>query len=273
MELKGAVVIVTGGGTGIGRATALLFAERGANLVVCGRRYDVLSETVQLIEQKGVKALAIPTDIRYWSQVRNMINLVLQQFGKVDILVNNAGIAIVKPVVETTEEEWDTILDTNLKGVFLCCKAVLPTMLKLNRGMIINVSSILGKAGIANWGAYCASKFGVIGFTEALAKELELNSKGIQVFAVCPGRTNTPMQHIVAGKRIAELSMPPQKVAAKIISLAAGEIKLHPGSALVVDEQSFQITLYEARGKFRQIVRQWLKPVLPILRKIKHLVR
>lgn len=271
MELQNAVVIITGGSTGIGRATALLFAGRGARAVVCGRRPAPLTETVRLIKQKGGDALALPTDVRDWAQVREMVRVVLERFGKVDILVNNAGVAIAKPVVETTEEEWDEMLDTNLKGVFLCCKAVLPSMVEACNGVIVNVSSTLGKTGIANFGAYCASKFGVIGFTQALADELK--PRGIRVYAVCPGRTSTDMQRQLGGENIAKLSMPPEKAAEKVMGLVTGEISLPSGSAIVVDEQSVRLALYEAKVKWRQAAKQWLKPILPILRRIRNLVR
>lgn len=271
MDLQDAVVIITGGGTGIGRATALLFAERGARVVVCGRRSEPLTKTVRLIEQRGGNALAVLTDVRDWGQVMGMVNTVSGHFGKVDILINNAGVATAKPVVETTGEEWDEMLDTNLKGVFLCCKAVLPSMVEACNGVIVNVSSILGKTGIANMGAYCASKFGIIGLTQALADELK--PRGIQVYAVCPGSTYTDLHRRIVGEEIAKVATPPEKIAAKVIGLITGEVRLPSGGAIVVDEQSARLALNEAKGKWQRVAWRWLKPALPMLRKVRNLVR
>jgi len=271
MQLQDAVVIITGGGTGIGRATALLFAERGAKVVVCGRRPEPLRGTVWLINQRDGDALALPCDVRDLAQVTSMVKVVLQRFGKIDVLMNSAGVAVAKSVVDTTEEEWDEMLDTNLKGVFLCCKAVLPSMVEACNGVIVNVSSTLGKTGIANMGAYCASKFGVIGLTQALAEELK--PQGIRVYAVCPGSTYTDLHRGVVGEEMAKLAMPPEKVAARVIGLVTGEISLPSGGAIVVDEQPLRLATHETKGKWRQAARQRLKPVLPILRRVRNLVR
>ncbi len=270
MQLQDKVVILTGGGTGIGRAAALLFAERGARVVVCGRRAEMLVETVRLIEERGGHALAVPTNVKNWMRVSRMVSAVLGKFGRVDILVNNAGVAIAKPLVEMREEEWDEMIGTNLKGIFLCCKAVLPSMVEASSGVIVNVSSILGNSGIANFGAYCASKFGVIGLTQALADEL--GSRGIRIYAVCPGRTSTDMQRQLGGEMIAELSMPPRKVAEKIVGLVSGEVRLPLGGTLVVDEQSWRLGFYEAKHKWLQATRQWLNP-FPALRRMKGLMQ
>lgn len=248
MGSKGTVVIITGGGTGIGRATALAFANSGANIAVCGRRLQPLKETVRLIEETGHSALAIQMDVRNGLGIENMVKEVLGRFAKIDILVNNAGIAIAKPIIQTEEDDWDAVLDTNLKGVFLCSKAVLPSMLKANKGVIINVSSVLGMRGAANLVAYCASKFGVIGFTEALAEEFK--TKNIRLYAICPGATFTDLHRSVVGEEAARLSMTPEKVAAKIIGLAGGEISLASGSSLVVDEQAADISADSIKNNF-----------------------
>lgn len=269
MELKGAVVVVTGGGTGMGRAASLLFAQRGAKVIVCGRRPQPLAKTVQLIEQNKTTALAIPTDVKDWVQITKMVDTVLQRYGKVDVLVNNAGIVFTKSVVDTTEKEWDEVLGTNLKGVFLCCKAVLPKMLETNSGVIVNISSTFGQTGSANFGAYCASKFGVIGLTQALAKEVE--HKAIKVFAVCPAATHTDLHIKIVGERMAKQSMPPEKVAAKILGLVTGEIPLPTGESLVVDEQPTEFSSYEVEGKWRRVAKWWLRPALPMLRRLKNL--
>lgn len=259
MDLKGAIVVITGGGTGIGRVAALKFAEKGASVIVCGRRHKPLTETVELIKQKGGNALAIPADVRMWAEVTAMVDVALERFGRIDVLVNNAGVAVLKPVMDTAEEEWDETLDTDLKGVFLCCKAALPSMVKARSGVIINVSSALGKVGVPNLGAYCASKFGVIGFTQALAKEME--PQAIRVYAVCPGATYTPLHSRLVGEESAKAAMPPEKVADKIVGLAAGELSLSSGASIAVDEQPDCPVLQEAKGGWRHAARRWFKSI------------
>jgi NAD(P)-dependent dehydrogenase (short-subunit alcohol dehydrogenase family) len=237
MELSGKVVVITGAGSGIGRATAHLFAEQGATIVVCGRSLSSLNETVRQIERKNLgNALAISVDVTSWDQVENMISTILQQFGRIDILINNAGIMGIKPIVQVTEKEWEDILDTNLKGVFLCCKAVIPSMVAANQGIIINISSTLGKTGIAYHGAYCASKFGVIGLTESLANELKENK--IRVFAVCPGSTNTELHRKAVGEEIARFAMPPRIVAETILRLSLKNSTVLSGSSIIIDEST-----------------------------------
>jgi 3-oxoacyl-[acyl-carrier protein] reductase len=266
MELRGAVVVITGGGTGIGRATAHLFAEKGSMVIVCGRRSEPLEETVRLIEQRGGNGLALPVDVRESCQVRELADEVSQRFGTIDVLVNNAGVAMSKPILETSETEWDDMLDVNLKGVFLCCRAVLPMMIRNRKGVIINVSSILGLRALANFGAYSASKFGVIGLTQALAKEIK--GRDIFICAVCPNLTSTNMQTSLSNKRISRLSMPPDKVAEKILDLTTGEIALESGGALVIDEQSPSLVLYMVSGHLFEVVKWYCKPFLNVFRRM-----
>jgi len=235
VDLQDAVVIVTGGGTGIGKATAILFAEKGSNVILCGRRSDPLQSTSRQIRQKGGEVLALPTDITEWDQVRKTVDVVLSRYGRVDALINNAGIAIRKAIMETEVEDWDLVLQTNLKGYFLCCKAVLPSMIEANRGFIVNVSSILGLSGTAEMGAYCSSKFGVVGLTQVLAAEL--NHTGIKTCTVCPGPTYTDLHRQMVGEDEAKAAMLPERVAQAIVTIITGEIKLPSGEPLVVDDQ------------------------------------
>lgn len=264
MELSDAVALVTGGGTGIGRATALLFAQRGAKVVICGRRLEPLEETARLIKLKGKDPMTVVTDVRDWIQVKDLVDTVLRRHQKVDILINNAGIAISKPVVETSEAEWDETIDTNLKGIFWCCKAVLPSMLTAGTGIIVNVSSILGKSGIANMGAYCASKFGVMGFSQTLADELR--TQGIRVYVVCPGATDTSLHRRIVGEEMAKVSMPPEKIGRKIVDLVRGQILLPSGGALVIDDQSDSLAQPKAGWKWGHQIKQWLNSTLAFLR-------
>ena len=272
MKLKGAVIVITGGGSGIGRATALAFAEKGAQVIVCGRRKKPLIETAGLIKEKGGNALAISADVRIWSEIIGMIDTALGRFGKIDVLVNNAGVIVKKPVMETTEEEWDQTLDTDLKGVFLCCKAVLPSMIKAHNGAIVNVSSTLGKAGTADLGAYCASKFGVIGLTQSLAKELEPQS--IRTYAVCPGATYTALHGKVVGDKNAKSAMPPEKIAEKIIGVVTREISLPSGGSITVDDKSPCLTPRQVNKSRRpRLVVRSFKLISILFCRIKSLIR
>lgn len=229
MKLKSKVAIVTGGSKGIGKSLAILLAKEGANVVIVARTEKHINDTVNFIKSFGGNVIGIKTDIRYSKDIKNMIKKVIEIFGKVDILVNNAGIAIRKSLIETSETEWNKIIDINLKGIFLCCKEVLPIMIKQNNGIIINVSSGAGKYGFPNFSAYCASKFGVIGLTESLSREVP---KGIKIYVVCPGAVDTDMQRKVfpEGKGY-ELDRP-EDVAQKIIKLCLPNCKIKNGETI-----------------------------------------
>jgi 3-oxoacyl-[acyl-carrier protein] reductase len=174
-------------------------------------------------------------DVRDRLQVKDMAERVLERFGRVDILINNAGIALYKTILETTEEEWEDIIRTNMTGVFLCCKAVLPGMLKAKHGTIVNISSIAGIRGTSHMGAYSASKFGIIGLTQSLAKEIE--PSGIKVYSVCPGPTDTKLHRLIVGDEAAKMAMSPEKVAETILGVITQEIPLPSGGEIVVDGQ------------------------------------
>jgi 3-oxoacyl-[acyl-carrier protein] reductase len=269
MDLHGAVAIVTGGGSGIGRATALSLVEQKAMVVVCGRRREALDETARLVAERGGQALALAADVRKRAHVDAVAAAALERFGRVDVLVNNAGVAFARPVTETAEADWDDILETNLKGVFLCSKAVLPSMAAAGRGLIVNVASTLGLEGLANFGAYCASKFGVIGLTEAMADECR--GTGIRIYAVCPGRTATAMQRQLGGEELARVSLPPRYVAEKIVALMTGGVALRSGGTLLVDEQGLGMRWLEMRRSCRAGAARWLGPVRGALRRARAL--
>ena len=204
MDLKDKVGLVTGGARGIGRGIALALARRGVHVAVAdlykssaGTAGYELSERKQVetvvgeIRAQGVRGLGVPVDVTRWELVEAMVKTVASELGSVDILCNNAGVIDSNLVVETTESQWNTMMDVNVKGVFLCAKAVIPGMIQRGVGRIVNISSGAGKRGEARLAAYCASKFAVLGFTQSLA--LELAPHGITVNAVCPGKLATSM--------------------------------------------------------------------------------
>lgn len=181
--------IVTGSGRGIGKATALLLAKKSVNVVVCSRTKSEVDSTVNEARKFHDGVLGVVCDVGVASQVEGLAEKAVARFGQIDILVNNAGIFYLKRLVNTSEKEWDDTMNSNLKSVFLCSKAVLPHLAKT--GTIINVSSGAGKTGFENLSAYCASKFGMMGLTESLSWEVQ---DKIRVMAICPGEVDTRMQ-------------------------------------------------------------------------------
>ena len=191
MRLNNKIAIITGAGRGIGEAISIRLAKEGTDIVVCDIDFDNAERTTEKIKTLGRQPLTIKIDVSKSKDVGEMVNLTMKKFGRIDILVNNAGIAIVKPIVEFEEEEWDKVIDVDLKGVFLCSKAVAKIMINQKSGKIINISSSSGKMGTEFFANYAAAKFGVIGFTQGLAKELAPYK--ITVNAVCPGIIGTKM--------------------------------------------------------------------------------
>ncbi|HAT4089690.1 3-oxoacyl-[acyl-carrier-protein] reductase [Clostridium perfringens] len=190
--LKDKVAIVTGGTRGIGRAIALKLADKGANIVINYRNSDKEAEELKaILEEKGVKVLTVKCDISNFEDSKNLMNKCKEVFGKIDILVNNAGITKDTLIMRMKEEDFDSVIDVNLKGTFNCAKNASAIMLKQRFGKIINMTSVVGIAGNAGQVNYAASKAGVIGLTKSLAKEL--GSRGITVNAVAPGFINTDM--------------------------------------------------------------------------------
>jgi 3-oxoacyl-[acyl-carrier protein] reductase len=189
MKLKDKVAIVTGAGTGIGRAIALAYVQEGAAVVLVGRTQETLAKVADEIVALGGEALVVRASVSKPPDVRRVVEEALTRFGVINILVNNAGVFIYKGFLDLSLKDWDDTIDTNLKGIFLCCQAVLPGMVKQKQGNIINISSIHGKIGDANLAAHCASKFGVIGLTQALAREvIDYN---INVNVICPGQVKS----------------------------------------------------------------------------------
>ena len=192
MKLENRIAIITGGGRGIGRATALAFAKEGADVVLAARTKTEISSVAKEVEALGRRALAVPTDVQIKTEVDELVIQTLNSFGQVDILVNNAGVAIHNPISKIREEDWDLTMAVNLKGVFLCTQAVFTHMCERQHGHIVNVSSVSGKFGHVNGGAYCASKFAVIGLTETTNNEGKRH--GVKASVICPGPVDTKMR-------------------------------------------------------------------------------
>ncbi|MBN1917368.1 MAG: SDR family oxidoreductase [Verrucomicrobia bacterium] len=180
-DLTGRVVFITGGGKGIGRALALAFARAGADVAICGRDTGALKETARETEATGRRALAVRADVADEAQVNAAVAQVLDAFGSIDVLINNAGEFLLKEFVELTAEEWDRVLGTNLRGMFLVCKTVVAHMIERGSGHIFNVSSLGGRRPLKRATAYCASKYGVVGFSKALARELKPHGIKLQI--------------------------------------------------------------------------------------------
>jgi NAD(P)-dependent dehydrogenase (short-subunit alcohol dehydrogenase family) len=191
MRLKDKVAIITGGGTGIGKAIAAVFASEGAKVVVVARTLSTLEEVANDIKSKGGESIAIQTDVSDEKQVQNMVSQALNKYGQVDILVNNhaATGAEGKPMVNLDLDNWNRTLAINLTGSLLCAREVLKTMIPRKSGNIINVSSLAGLYGVPGLGAYCVTKWGIIGFTQALA--VEVGEYNIRVNCISPGATRT----------------------------------------------------------------------------------
>jgi NAD(P)-dependent dehydrogenase (short-subunit alcohol dehydrogenase family) len=199
-EWAGKVALVTGGTSGIGRETAILFAKRGAKVVLAGRREAEGNAVVELIRGSGGEGLFVKTDVAVAADVKVLIENTVQKFGGLDCAFNNAGIeGKWVPIVEQAEEDWDKTIDINLKGTWLCLKYEMQQMLKQGRpGAIVNNSSVAGFIGSYGAAAYSASKHGVLGLTKSAA--LEVAKHGIRVNAVCPAVIETPMADRLFGK-------------------------------------------------------------------------
>jgi 3-oxoacyl-[acyl-carrier protein] reductase len=228
MNLAGQTVIVTGGSKGIGRAICLALAMEGANIIIAARNESKIKEIVDKLKKRGSKALTIQADVRNEEDVRHLISRTVDEYGRLDILINNAGVAHKKRLEETTLEEYNEIMDTNLKGVFLCTKYAIPHIRNSQNGKIINISSGAGLHGIPELSVYCASKFGVNGITESIASEL---AGEIKVYSICPGGVDTDMYRSLFGHRP---KLKPEHIAEKVLELVSPDSKVASGKIIEI---------------------------------------
>ena len=225
MKLENRIAIITGGGRGIGRATALALAKEGANIVLAARTETEIVSVADEVQQLGRQAFAIKTDVQQKTEVDAMVTQTLDTFGRVDILVNNAGVAIHNPIPKIREDDWDLTMAVNLKGVFLCTQAVFSHMCEQKYGHIVNVSSVSGKYGHVNGGAYCASKFAVVGLTETTNNEGK--RYGVKASVVCPGPVDTKMRRDNHPDDVIEHLTLPEDVADLILFLVSQSPRAH----------------------------------------------
>jgi 3-oxoacyl-[acyl-carrier protein] reductase len=188
-DLAGKIALVTGASRGIGFAIARRLGRMGARVSICGRDQAKLDQSASRLRNEGIDTLAIPADVSRGDQVSILVQKTQQELGPIDILVNNAGTGLFGPFHKFGEADWNVVLDTNLKSVFLVCCAVAPEMIRRQSGHIINISSLAGKNTFANGAIYCASKWGLMGLTGSMAEDLR--GFGIRVSAICPGSVAT----------------------------------------------------------------------------------
>lgn len=252
MRLKDKVAIITGGSSGIGQATALLFAEEGAQVVIVDVNVQAGKETTQMITNAGGEASFFEVDLTQSESIKEMVQQTKEVYGRIDILSNNAGIMYFGDVIKCTQEEWEKVLSVNLMGAFLCSKYVVPIMIEQSYGSIVHTASIGGLVGVENATAYAASKGGVIQLVRSMA--LDYGKFNVRVNGICPGSIETPMLKNILrtegasiGKSLDDmredykLGRPlrkigtPQDIAYAALYLASDESQFVTGTFLIVD--------------------------------------
>ena len=239
--------LVTGGGSGIGRASCLLFAEEGARIAVADKRREAAEAVAAECIAKGAEAIAVAGDVSKDADARRMVEETVQKFGRLDVLVNNAGYGFAGTVADTDEEAWDALMAVNVRGVFLCAKHAIPAMAAGGGGAIVNTASVVASIGIRNRAAYCASKGAVAALTRAIA--IDHVAEGIRCNAVAPGTIDTPYfdeilrkspvaadtrKALEARQLLGRLGTP-EEIAAGILFLASDESRFATGSILTID--------------------------------------
>jgi len=247
--MAGKVALITGGSSGIGRSTSVLFAREGAQVVVAARRVDEGEQTVRMIREAGGEALFVCTDVAQAAAVQELVQASVEKYGRLDYAVNNAGVeGSITPLIEYSENDWDTIIDINLKGAWLCMKAEILQMRKNGGGAIVNISSVGGLIGFPRLGPYVASKHGIIGLTKTAA--LEYAADQIRVNVICPGMIDTPMaDRFVGGMQTAGIDVDqlvlsltalkrrgtPEEIAEAAVWLCSDAASYVTGHSMIVD--------------------------------------
>jgi len=248
MKLENKVALITGGGTGVGKATALLFAKEGAKVVITGRRKKVLLEAAQEAKAINLNIEYVVSNVSSEEDCKQTVDFIINKFGRIDILFNNAGVSYMGKTHETSTEMWDETFNINVRGIFLMSKYAIPYMLEKGSGCIVNNSSILGlKASPAGFAAYASSKGAVNQLTKSMA--LEYANKGIRVNVICPGTVYTPMmdylfdqwkdrktgeERYISVHPIGRLAQP-EEIAHAVLFLCDDKVKFMTGAALSVD--------------------------------------
>jgi meso-butanediol dehydrogenase / (S,S)-butanediol dehydrogenase / diacetyl reductase len=247
MRLAQKVCVITGAGSGIGRATALLFAEEGARLIVADKLADRAQAVAGECAGRGAEAIAVAADVAKSAHAKRIIASAVERFGRLDVLVNNAGYGITGSVVETDEEAWEALMAVNVRGVFLCSKHAIPVMQANGGGSIVNTASVVASVGIANRAAYCASKGAVAALTRAMA--VDHVGDGIRCNAIAPGTIDTPYfdeilknspdpaatRKALAARQLLGRLGTPEEIAAGILFLAGDESRFATGTILTLD--------------------------------------
>lgn len=247
MQLQNRTALITGAGSGIGRAMALLFAREGARIFAADLSGDDARETARMVSEGGGDAEALAVDVSRSADVQGMIDGCLRRFGRIDILCNNAGVGSTQTVVDTPEDLWDRVFEVNVRGIFLGCKYGIPPMTEAGGGVIVNTASVAGLVGLRNRAAYCASKGAVVSLTRAVA--VDHVSQNIRCNCICPGTVDSPWvgrlleqapdpqaerAALTARQPMGRLGQP-EEIAQAALYLAADTGSFITGSALVID--------------------------------------